>query len=115
MKFLGIIAIAIAMQFSTVQVSANDQQCFPDKVLGSATVNGKLKSFCIEEVMDIPSDVTFDIKGKELSLIADPEVIEKLFRNKEGKKFQVTYEKVYGWIGDGCDQYERLVKAKQIR
>ena len=68
----------------------------------------------LEEVMDIPSEIMINIQGEEIRLVADPESIEKNFKGMEGKKFQITYEKVYGFVGDGCDEYLRFVSAKNI-
>ena len=112
MKILMIL-IASILIFDTVQAQANGQQCYPEKILSSSTKTGILKSYFIEEVQDIPSEAIFNIQGKELRLIADSEDIEKFFKKKEGKKFHITYERVYGWIGDGCDEYTRLVRAEQ--
>lgn len=113
MKFLIFTFTTIFLLPCVVQVQANGQQCYPEKVLSSSTKTGILKSYFIEEVQDIPSEVIFNIQGKELRLIADSEDIEKFFKKKEGKKFHITYERVYGWIGDGCDEYTRLVRAEQ--
>lgn len=113
MKISMVMIIASILIFNTVQVQANGQQCYPEKVLSSSTKTGILKSYFIEEVQDIPSEVIFNIQGRELRLIADSDDIEKFFKKKEGKKFHIIYERVYGWIGDGCDEYTRLVRAKQ--
>ena len=113
MKFLILTLTTTFLLFNVVQVQANGQQCYPEKILSSSTNTGILKSYFIEEVQDIPSEVIFNIQGKELRLIADSEDIEKFFKKKEGKKFHITYERVYGWIGDGCDEYTRLVRAEQ--
>ena len=113
MKILMVMVIASVLIFNTVQAQANGQQCYTEKILSSSTKIGILKSYFIEEVQDIPSEVIFYIQGRELRLIADSEDIEKFFKKKEGKKFHITYERVYGWIGDGCDEYTRLVRAEQ--
>lgn len=85
--------------------------CDQDKILSTTSVTGKLKDYYIEEVQEVPSTITFIVKGKELDLVADPDYIQKYLKNKQGRSFQVTYERVYGWIGDGCDKYERLKGA----
>lgn len=90
-------------------------QCEPDRILSKESVIGKLNNYYIEDVQEIPSTVTFIVKGKRLNLVADPEDIENNFKNKKGSNFQISYEKVYGWLGDGCDEYQRLVRAKQIK
>lgn len=84
------------------------EQCGQDKILGTATITAKLKYFVIEDASNIPSNLIFTVNGKDLWIIADPEEIEKNFTGKEGKRFKIIYERVYGEIGDGCDEYERL-------
>ena len=113
MKILMPMFAASILIFNTVQVQANEQQCYPDKILSSSTNTGILKDYFIEEVQDIPSEVIFNIQGGELRLVAYPEDIEKFFKKKEGEKFNITYERVYGWLGDGCTEYKRLVRAEQ--
>ncbi len=91
------------------------EQCGDAKILGKHTVTAKLKDYFIEEVMEVPSQVIFLVNGQELRLVAEPEDIEKSLTGKKGKQFHVTYENVYGWIGDGCDEYERLTNVKLIK
>ena len=79
MKILMVMVIASVLIFNTVQAQANGQQCYPEKILSSSTKIGILKSYFIEEVQDIPSEVIFYIQGRELRLIAD-------FQKKGGKK-----------------------------
>lgn len=92
----------------TVKINAQD------KILGTTTVNVMLKDYFIEETSDIPSELIFTINGKELRLIDDFDSIRN-FVGKKGKKFKITYEKVYGWLGDGCSEYERLRNAKLLK
>lgn len=99
--------MSLALPCTTLAQSSCDQ----DKILSTTSVTGKLKDYYNEEVQESPSTITFIVKSKELDLVADPEDIQKYFKNKQGKNFQITYEKVYGWIGDGCDKYERLKSA----
>lgn len=90
-------------------------QCEPERVLSTTSATGNLNDYYIEEVQEVPSTVTFIVKGKRLNLVADPEDIENNFKNKKGRNFQISYEKVYGWLGDGCNEYQRLIRAKQIK
>lgn len=114
MKFASIfVTFLMVIFFSSVAVQAQEQ-CFPEKILSSHTKHCTLKGYYIEEVMDIPSEIMINIQGEEIRLVADPEAIEKNFKGMEGKKFQITYEKVYGFVGDGCDEYLRFVSAKNI-
>lgn len=112
---LSIIVIVFLLQpiLNTVNCAAQEQ-CFPDKIISTYTKQCTLKGYYIEEVMDIPSEIMIEIQGKKIKLVADPETIEKNFKGMEGKKFMITYEKIYGFIGDGCDEYLRLISAKRI-
>ena len=107
------VAVLLVVFFNSVHIQAQEQ-CFPDKIISTYTKQCTLKGYYVEEVMDIPSEVIIEIQGKETRLVADPESIEKNFKGMEGKKFSITYEKVYGFIGDGCDEYLRFVSAKKI-
>ena len=112
-----IITLAITIFLTPAPLQAQDEQpeCFPEKVLSSSRVTGTLVDYNIEEVMEIPSNIILNVKGEEMWIIAEPELIEKKFNNKKGKKFHITYERVYGWIGDGCDKYTRLVRVEQVK
>lgn len=112
--FITIIIILLALFFNSINTQAYEQ-CFPDKIISTFTKQCTLKGYYIEEVMDIPSEIIIEIQRKEIRLVAEPEAIEKNFKNMEGKKFKIIYEKVYGFIGDGCDEYLRFVSAKIIK
>lgn len=108
--------LVMAMIFVPFQISAQpNQDCFPDKILGTKTVQGKLNTFFVEEVADCPSEALFTVNGKELRLVGDAGDLERWFTKKEGKKFNITYERVYGWLGDSCNQYERLKSVTPIK
>lgn len=80
-----------------------------------ATKQGKLIDYCIEEVMEIPSSARFDFDGKKINIIFFPdEETEKKFANKKGKIFEVKYEYVSDWLGDGCDNYYSLITAQEV-
>lgn len=116
MKKILITGLFLTSLFPVMATAQDDTpQCVPDKVLSTASQTGTLVGYIIEEVSDIPSDITVRIKGKEMRLIADPEIIGKHFKGKEGKTFRFTYERVHGWVGDGCDTYDRLVRAEAVK
>lgn len=114
MKFsTAFVTMLLAIFLNSLAIQAQEQ-CFPEQILSTYTKQCTLKGYYIEEVMDIPSEIMINIQGEEIRLVADPEAIEKNFKGMEGKKFQITYEKVYGFVGDGCDEYLRFVSAKNI-
>lgn len=114
MKKIFILLVAFGLFMPGLAYSL--EACGPDKILGTTTINAKLKEYIIEDASNMPpSHLIFTVNGKELWIIADPEEIEKNFTGKEGKRFKVTYEKVYGEIGDGCDEYERLKSARLLK
>lgn len=104
----------ITLCFLLPDVTYSQEQCEDDKIIFTRTVNAKLKNYFIEETSDIPSGLIFTVNGKELRLIDDFDSI-KNFIGKKGKQFRITYEKIYGWLGDGCNEYERLKNAKLLK
>ena len=116
MKKILILGLFLTSLFPGVATAQDDApQCFPEKVLSSFRQTGTLTGYTIEEVADIPSDIRVKIQGKEIRLVADAETIQKRFKGKKGKTFTFTYERVDGWVGDGCDTFDRLVKAEAVK
>lgn len=85
------------------------------RILSKFTKTATLSDYYIEESADIPSNATFVVDGKKVDLVADAGDIEKWLKGKEGKKFRITYAKVYGWLGDGETDYEVLMDAKPLK
>lgn len=49
-----LIFLASILFFDMVQVQANGQQCYPEKILSSSTLTGTLKSYFIEKFKMLP-------------------------------------------------------------
>lgn len=70
------------------------------KILSKFTKTATLSDYYIEEVQEVPSNASFIVDGKKVDLVADAEDIEKWLKGRKGKKFQITYGKVFGWLVD---------------
>ena len=69
----------------------------------------------IEDASNIPSNLIFTVNGKDLWIIADPEEIEKILQVKRESNSKLPMKKVYGEIGDGCDEYDRLKSSNLLK
>lgn len=86
-----------------------------EKILSRFTKTAILSDYYIEEVQEVPSTASFIVDGKKLNLVADAEDIEKWLKGKKGRKFQITYGKVDGWVGDSLSAYEVLMEARLLK
>lgn len=84
------------------------------KIISKDTKTATLSNYYIEEVQEVPSNASFIVDGKKVDLVAEAEDIERWLKGKKGKKFRLTYGKVYGWLGDGETDYEVLMDAKPL-
>lgn len=110
-KFFGIILILMVL-------SPDLSDAFEPtgvKILSKLTKTATLSDYYIEDVQEVSSNASFIVDGKKVDLVADAEDIEKWLKGKKGKKFRITYGKVYGWLGDGETDYEVLMDAKQLK
>lgn len=101
----ALLAPAICLAFEPTSV----------RILSKFTKIATLSDYYIEESPEIPSNTSFIVDGKKVDLVADAEDIEKWLKGKKGKKFRITYGKVYGWLGDGEMDYEVLMDAKTLK
>ena len=85
------------------------------KIISKDTKTATLSNYYIEEVQEVPSNASFIVDGKKIDLVAEAEDIERWLKGKKGKKFRITYGKVYGWLGDSETEYEVLMDAKQLK
>lgn len=86
-----------------------------EKILSRFTKTAILSDYYMEEVQDVPSTASFIVDGKKLNLVADAEDIEKWLKGKKGRKFQITYGKVDGWVGDSPGACEVLMNARLLK
>lgn len=82
-----------------------------EKILSKITKTATLSDYYVEEVQEVPSNASFIVDGKKLDLVADAEDIAKWLEGKKGRKFQITYGKVHGWLGDSETDYDALMNA----